>query len=109
MVVLVVGQLQLPWLLVEMEGVAQMAWVGQTEPTTPTQPLNLIFKVGAGVRVAELQGLAEEWAGWVVLEGRMAAGAGVAERVDTQPWLVLVALVVRVAKVQLRSYFTDEL
>jgi hypothetical protein len=39
----------------------------------------------------------------------MVAGAAAEERVDTQPWLVLVVWVARVAKVQLKYFFTDEL
>jgi hypothetical protein len=108
MVVRVVSQFRPPLLLVETEEVARMVWLVHRELTIPPQPLNLIFEVVVVVRVAGLRDLAQEWAGRVVLEGRMVAVAGVAERVDTQQLLVLVVSVVRVAKVRLKFFFIDK-
>jgi hypothetical protein len=111
MVALVVGRLMemgLLWQMVETERSQLTVELEWRDTMASPQPHNLTLSVVAGVLVL---GLLEQVALMEVREaqeGRMVVGAVVEERLETQPRLVLVALVVRVAKVQLKSYFTDE-
>jgi hypothetical protein len=64
--------------------------------------------VVVGVLVAGLREQVDSMEGWAVRVGRVEAVAVAEVRVDTQQLLVLVVLVVRVARVQLKYFFTDE-